>query len=533
MLRINQLKLPINRKKEEIENEILKIMRIPKERLLSYEIIRRSVDARKASDIHYTYSIDVNIRDEKEFLKQNRNKDIIKSTTVEYKTPLIKKEKFTYRPVVCGSGPAGMFCAYMLAKDGFEPIVLERGEPVEERTRTVEHFWKTGELNPESNVQFGEGGAGTFSDGKLNTMVKDTTGRIRKVLQIFSEHGAPEEIRYLNKPHIGTDVLRHVVAGMREEIKACGGTFYFGARLTDFMVRDGQVTGVVWQEADKEHILFTNHLVLAVGHSARDTFDMLYKKGVPMEKKAFAVGVRVEHEQEFISRLQYKAAAEQLPPADYKLTHTAKNGRGIYSFCMCPGGFVVNASSEPGRLTVNGMSNYAREGRNANSALIVTVGTDDFAKYAKEDSPLAGIEFQRHFEKLAYETAKGRIPYQLYGDLLAGRASTGYGRIIPDYKGIGAPADLRSCMPDFVTETLLSGMLAFDRSMHGFADEEAVFSGMEMRTSSPLRILRDASLQSVIKGLYPCGEGAGYAGGITSAAVDGIKVYEKIAGQGE
>ena len=529
MLRINQLKLPIKQDGNALRAEILRVLKLSSDRLIGYEIIRRSLDARRAEDIHYTYSIDVEIRNEQEYLRRNRNRDITKSTTVEYKAPKRGEELLKQRPVICGSGPAGMFCAYFLAKAGFDPIILERGEPVEKRAGTVEHFWKTGELNPESNVQFGEGGAGTFSDGKLNTMVKDSTGRIRRVLQIFAEHGAPEEIRYLNKPHIGTDELRRVVVNMREEIKRCGGEFYFGAKLTDFHVENGELQSVTWQSADGGHTADTKVLVLAIGHSARDTFEMLYRKGIPMEQKAFAIGVRIEHEQEFISRSQYKAAADILPPADYKVTYTAENGRGIYSFCMCPGGFVVNASSEPGRLTVNGMSNYARDEVNANSALIVTVTPEDFLKATGDSTPLSGVEFQRHYEALAYQTGKGNIPYQLYGDFLAGRPSNGYGRIRPNHKGIGTPANLRECLPGYVTETMLEGMTAFDRLIPGYADEEAVFSGVEMRTSSPVRILRDEACSSAVKGLYPCGEGAGYAGGITSAAVDGLRVYEAIA----
>lgn len=590
VIRVSQLKMPLVHTEEDLLRGLKKMMRISGARLLRFEILKRSLDARKPEDIHYTYTIDVCIADETDYLKKNRDKNIARSTTVVYKPPKPEGKPLRLRPVVCGSGPAGMFCAYFLAQAGYCPIILERGEAVEERSRTVERFFAGGALNTESNVQFGEGGAGTFSDGKLNTMVKDTYGRIRKVLEVFVQAGAPEEILYQNKPHIGTDRLRTVVAAMREQIKAWGGEFCFGTKLVDIRwaslgdasagfgtgklaaltpdgtgPKQGKLFGLVCRTGEREWELATQQLVLAVGHSARDTFSMLLARGLLMEPKPFAVGVRVEHGQDFINRVQYKAAADKLGAADYKLTYTAGNGRGIYSFCMCPGGFVVNASSEQGHLVVNGMSYHDRAGSNANSALVVTVTPEDFASAcvggvadyqrdlvgsvrgsadtgmkdfapavfwgggARMQDPLSGIAFQRHFEALAYQAAQGKIPYQLYGDLLCGRAGSGYGRIIPCHKGAAAPADLRGCLPEFVTATLLEGMKAFDRTLPGFADEEAVFSGVEMRTSSPVRILRDGQYESSIEGVYPCGEGAGYAGGIMSAAVDGIKVFEAIA----
>lgn len=574
MIRVSQLKMPLVHTKDELLRALKKKMRISDGQLVRYDILKRSLDARKAQDIHYTYTIDVCLADEAGYLKRNKDRNIAPSATVIYQPKKPAGKPIRLRPVVCGSGPAGMFCAYFLAQAGYRPIVLERGEAVEERSLRVERFWAGGALDAESNVQFGEGGAGTFSDGKLNTMVKDTYGRIRKVLEIFVQAGAPEEILYQNKPHIGTDKLRAVVAAMREQIKAWGGEFYFRTKLVGLTCRDGALAAIVCKSGEKQWELAAEQLVLAVGHSARDTFGMLASCGLFMQAKPFAVGVRVEHEQEFINRAQYKGAAGQLGAADYKLTYTAKNGRGVYSFCMCPGGFVVNASSEPGHLVVNGMSNYDRAGRNANSALIVTVTPQDFAVVpegsagalpscrgvacggketdgarlgvydrdkagraglamcggaAGAPDPLAGIAFQRYFEKLAYETAQGKIPYQLYGDLLCGQKSSGYGRIVPCHKGAAAPADLRECLPAFVTATLLEGMRAFDGTLPGYADEEAVFSGVEMRTSSPVRIVRNERFESNIAGIYPCGEGAGYAGGITSAAVDGIKVFEAIA----
>lgn len=564
MIRVSQLKMPLKHTEEDLKKELLHFMRLSTSQLSGYEILKRSLDARKRENIHYTYTLDVSVKEPKDcgkfesaavgglaasengrsmtagvgkditaeeaYLKRNKNRNIAKSTTVEYSFTPSGTEILSGRPVVCGSGPAGMFCAYLLAKHGYCPIVIERGEPVEKRAETVQAFWKGAGLNPESNVQFGEGGAGTFSDGKLNTMVKDTYGRIRKVLKIFTEFGAPEEILYLNKPHIGTDYLRAVVVNMRREIIRLGGEFLFETCLTDLVLEQGKLAAIRVKNAGGEDQIETNILVAAIGHSARDTFEMLYRKGLKMEQKAFAVGVRVEHEQELINRNQYKEAAGLLPAADYKVTYTAGNGRGIYSFCMCPGGFVVNASSEPGRLVVNGMSNHDRAERNANSALIVTVTPEDFKKVpGAEDSPLAGVRFQQYYEGLAYRTGMGQIPCQLYGDLKEGRKSTGFGKIVPNLKGKGIPADLRECLPDYVIRTLLEGMEAFDRPIPGFADPEAVFSGVEMRTSSPVRLLRDERLESSIPGLYPCGEGAGYAGGITSAAVDGIKVFEAIA----
>ncbi len=539
LVRVSQLKMPLSHTGEELFEKLRKKLRVEKGEILKYEIRKRSLDARKASEIHYTYAIDVTLRGEEAYLKKNRDRDITRSTTVEYIAPQPSGIPMPSRPVVCGSGPAGMFCAYFLARAGYKPIVIERGEEVGQRTATVERFFSGEALNTESNVQFGEGGAGTFSDGKLNTMVKDTYGRIRKVLEIFVEAGAPEEILYQNKPHIGTDNLRAVVAAMRGQIKEWGGEFHFNTKLSKIRCHKGKLVGISCVDTGKsvapgEWEIATSHLVLAIGHSARDTLEMLSGAGLLMEAKAFAVGVRVEHEQDFINRVQYRAAAGGLPAADYKLTHTAKNGRGIYSFCMCPGGYVVNASSEEGHLVVNGMSNYDRAGRNANSALVVTVTPADFpcAMYGKNvPAALSGIYFQRHFEALAYRAAAGKIPCQLYGDFLCGRESSGFGRIIPCHKGAGACADLRKCLPDFAVLTLLEGMEAFDRMMPGFADEEAVFSGVEMRTSSPVRIPRDEQYKSNIDGIYPCGEGAGYAGGIMSAAVDGIKVFEAIASQ--
>lgn len=424
--------------------------------------------------------------------------------------------------MVVGTGPAGLFAAWLLAKHGYQPLVIERGYEVSKRIQAVEHFWKTNELDSVSNVQFGEGGAGTFSDGKLNTMVKDMANRYRLVMETFVNHGAPSEILYLNKPHIGTDKLRTVVESMRKEIILLGGEVRFGTQLTDLKIEDGQLKAI---ELNHREIIPCRLLIPAIGHSARDTFEMFLKRGLNLSPKPFAIGVRIEHKQSMISRAQYGKEYIHLPAADYKLTHQTTKGRGVYSFCMCPGGFVVNASSEKGYLAVNGMSNYGRDEENANSAIVVTVQPEDFGA----THPLSGIEFQRKWEKAAFKAGGGLIPVQLFGDLLRGRDSVTIGGIKPNLKGGYRLSNLTGCLPNEVLEALKEGILAFDRKIKGFADEEAILSGVESRTSSPVRIHRDDAFESNIKGIYPCGEGAGYAGGITSAAIDGIKVFEAIA----
>ncbi len=538
MFRIEQMKLPLTYTEQDLTAMICKELRITEAELVSYEIVRRSLDARKKTDIHYSFLVDVTVRDENKIKKQlSRLKKVSISKETRYEYRITGMQKMKHRPIVVGAGPAGLFCAYALAKCGFCPVLIERGDTMENRTTKVERFWKENSLDVESNVQFGEGGAGTYSDGKLNTMVKDTNGRIKEVLRTFVGFGAPPEIAYMNKPHIGTDKLRTVIKNMREEIERLGGTCLFRTKLTGFLVaeendiEDRTVSKSSLQAVilNDEETIACDTLILALGHSARDSFEMLYRNGVHMEKKAFAVGVRVEHPQSMINESQYGAQKELLPAADYKLTHTTKDGRGVYSFCMCPGGFVVNASSEEGRLAVNGMSNYDRSERNANSAIIVAVRPEDFSYYGTaDDTPLAGVAFQRKLEEAAFRNGMGLIPTQLYEDFKKNQKSISFGEILPNTKGAGNLANLRECLPEFITDSVLESFPEFGKRIPGFDRPDTVIEAVESRTSSPVRILRDENLEANISGIYPCGEGAGYAGGIVSAAADGLRVFEAI-----
>ena len=430
-----------------------------------------------------------------------------------------------YDIAIVGSGPAGLFCAYILAENGYSPVLFERGAAVEERIKDIEKFWETGTLKPESNVQFGEGGAGTFSDGKLNTVVKDPVGRGKKVLQIFVDNGAPEDILYASKPHIGTDILIDVVRNMREKIRAWGGEIHFHSKFTDFTIENDKIKSVTIETQESSFEIPTEVLVLAIGHSARDTFKMLYDKSIPMSAKSFAVGVRVEHEQEMINNSQYGMDCPyEMPAAPYKVTANLENGRGVYSFCMCPGGYVVNASSEDGMTAVNGMSYRARDGKNANSAIIVSVSPDDFGS----EHPLAGIEFQRKLEKAAYKLGEGKIPVQRFADYCNNQVSNAFGKVLPQMKGAYTFANVREIFPKEIGDSIEIGIKSFERQIHGYANEDTLLSGVESRTSSPVRIPRNETFQIDDTGIYPCGEGAGYAGGITTASMDGIKVFEKI-----
>ena len=521
MIQINSLKLPCGHSKEELEEKICKQLKISRSHLKSWKILRQSIDARKKPELFFVYLIEAEVDNERTIVKKLHNPSITIASGQTYTFPKEGVLQQKHRPVIIGTGPAGLFCGYLLAQHGYRPILLERGSDVDNRSKKVEHFWETGELDEKTNVSFGEGGAGTFSDGKLNTLVKDKLMRNRKVLEIFVEHGAPEEILYQQKPHIGTDVLKNVIVSMRKSILEYGGEVRFDSCMTDLDVRDGALVGI-W--VNQTEYIACETLVLATGHSARDTFAMLGKH-IHMEPKSFAVGVRIEHPQEMINFSQYGAAhVSSLGAASYKLTHQAENGRGVYSFCMCPGGFVVNASSEKGGLAVNGMSYHARDSKNANSALIVTVSPSDFP----DDTPLGGIAFQRDLERKAWELGEGRIPVQLFGDFRKNQASTAFGEVTPQMKGGFVLSNVRSILPKAVGDSIEEGMLAFGRKLSGFDREDALLSGIESRTSSPVRIVRSKEGLSNIEGIYPCGEGAGYAGGITSAAMDGIKVAEFI-----
>ncbi|SFR96291.1 NAD(P)/FAD-dependent oxidoreductase [Anaeromicropila populeti] len=511
-----------------LKREIVKMLRVPDEALKKIQILKKSIDARKKDDIKYIYAVSVEVSQEEAVLKKLKNPNVVPYAVEPYSFTPCGAKKLAHPPIIVGSGPAGLFCGLQLAQAGFQPIVLERGYDVDKRVKAVEDYWKTGKLDSNCNVQYGEGGAGTFSDGKLNTAIKDPSGKIRKVLQTFVEYGAPEEIAYWNKPHIGTDQLRQVVKNMRNQIHSLGGKVCFNSKMTDIIIENGKVAGVVVNEKEK---IPCEVLVLALGHSARDTFQTLLHNKLEITPKAFAIGLRAEHPQDMISRAQYGESYKILPPADYKLTHQAANGRGVYSFCMCPGGFVVNSSSEEQALVVNGMSNYQRDETNANSALIVTVTPEDFTDIKTPNSVLAGVEFQRKWEKLAYELCGGKVPVQLLKDFRENRKSDKIGGITPNIKGEYSFGNLRDCLPEYISQAILEGIEAFDKKIKGYYDEDVVLSGVETRTSSPIRIVRNDHLESNITGIYPCGEGAGYAGGITSAAIDGIKVYEAIANQ--
>jgi uncharacterized FAD-dependent dehydrogenase len=499
--------------------------------LVGHTIFRRSYDARKSAAIVFIYTLDVELKDETAVLKRLRgDRHVGPTPDTSYRFVARAQQKSSApRPVVIGSGPCGLFAGLLLAQMGFRPLILERGKAVRERTRDTWGLWRKGQLNPESNVQFGEGGAGTFSDGKLYSQIKDPAFRGRKVLTEFVKAGAPAEILYVSKPHIGTFKLVTMVENMRAGIESLGGEFRFGSRVEDIDIAGGQVRGL--RLAGGELIAAT-HVVLAVGHSARDTFEMLHARGVHVEAKPFSIGVRIEHPQSLIDRARFgkNAGNPLLGAADYKLVHHCRNDRSAYSFCMCPGGTVVAATSEPGRVVTNGMSQYSRNERNANSAIVVGVTPPDYP--ASGDDPLAGIAFQRHWESLAFEAGGGdyKAPAQRVGDFLAGRASDKLGAVQPSYTPGVKMTDLALCLPDYVVAALRESLPAFAREIAGFAMDDALLTGVETRTSSPIRITRDESFQSLnTRGLFPAGEGAGYAGGILSAAVDGIKVAEAVA----
>jgi len=567
MLRLTEVKLPLAHAEGEIRTAILKRLGIADDELIGHIVFKRGVDARKPHAILFTYTLDVTVRDEAAILARLKNDPHLRKGEVKpagtdggakrqlpqsagsasnvslphititpdtsYHFVAHAPQNLSSRPIVIGMGPAGLFAGLILAQMGFRPLILERGKAVRERTKDTFGLWRQGVLNPESNVQFGEGGAGTFSDGKLYSQIKDPRYLGRKVLDEFVKAGAPEEILYVSHPHIGTFRLVGMVEKMRETIQSLGGEIRFGSRVDDIEITDGpndikHVTGVVL--ASGEHIT-TNHLVLAVGHSARDTFEMIHKRGIYIEAKPFSIGFRIEHPQSMIDLARYgkNAGNPLLGAADYKLVHHASNGRSVYSFCMCPGGTVVAATSEPGRVVTNGMSQYSRNERNANSGIVVGITPDQ--DYPGD--PLAGMEFQRRWESRAYELGGNnyQAPGQLVGDFLAGKASTAFGSVQPSYTPGVHLCDLSTALPDYAIAAIREALPAFAKQIKGFDLADAVLTGVETRTSSPIRIKRNKDdLQSInTKGLYPTGEGAGYAGGILSAAVDGIEVAEAVA----
>jgi uncharacterized FAD-dependent dehydrogenase len=529
MLRLTEIKLPLDHDEDELKAAILQRLGLAPEELRSYRIARRGYDARRRSAINLVYTIDIAVADPVSLRARHPNLQSTPDTT--YRPVGHAPAHHTRRPVVIGTGPCGLFAALILAQAGFRPIILERGQPVRIRTRDTWGLWRRSVLTSESNVQFGEGGAGTFSDGKLWSQISDPQHYGRKVLTEFVAAGAPEEILTVSKPHIGTFRLVSMVEHMRASIESLGGEYRFGARVDDLLLTSGpdrRVVGVVLQSGE---VIETSHVVLAIGHSARDTFHMLHARGVAMVAKPFSIGVRIEHPQSLIDRDRFgdHAGHPRLGAADYRLVHHSRVGRAVYSFCMCPGGTVVAATSEPGRVVTNGMSQYSRQERNANAGIVVEVTPADFPP--GEEPALAGITFQRHWESAAF-VAGGQsyaAPGQLLGDFLAGRASTTLGAIVPSYKPGVHLTDLAACLPDYAVSAIREALPAFERQIRGFAREDAVLTGVETRTSSPVRIGRDATLQSLnTPGLFPAGEGAGYAGGILSAGVDGIRVAEAV-----
>ena len=524
MIRIRQVFIKIDEDiKENIINKISKKLNIKKEDIISYNITKKAIDARNKTNIHYVYQLDVKVKNETKVLKKLKDKNSLKVPENEkYNFTITGTKKSNTRPVIIGSGPAGLFCAYFLATSGYNPLIIEQGDKIEERVKKVDLFWNKNILDENSNVQFGEGGAGTFSDGKLNTLVKDKNYRMKKVFEIFVSCGAPKEIMYENSPHIGTDLLRKVIINMRNEIIKKGGEFKYNTKLTNLKIENNKLVSITLNEKEE---LKCQCLVLAIGNSARKTIEMLHEKGLKMENKPFAIGLRIAHPANLINKNQYgEKNYQKLPPANYKLTYQTKSKRGVYSFCMCPGGYVINASSQKNRLVINGMSNHKRDNYYSNSAIVVTITKNDL-----QDDIFSGLKLQKQLEEKAYKLGKGNIPYQKVEDYFKNKESSIEKDAQNMVKGKTIPANLKNLFPVYLNEALQEALLYFDTKIPGFTNKEAILFGVETRTSSPVRILRDDKMQSNIKGIYPCGEGSGYAGGITTSAIDGIKTFENIA----
>ena len=517
MIRVRQIKVSVkNDNIDKLYSELVRKLKINVNDIVNVKVVKKSIDARHKDNVCFVYEVDVDVKDISRIKFDN---DVSMTVSNKYSYSLSGSLILNNRPIIVGSGPCGLFCAYELAKEGYRPIVIERGEDMDNRVKTVNDFWNNGKFNSNSNVQFGEGGAGTFSDGKLSTQIKDKNNRIGEVLNIFVENGAPKEILYDYMPHIGTDKLRDVVKNMRNKIISMGGEFRYNSCLNDINIEDGKVKSIIVND----DVIDCEILILAIGHSARDTFRMLHDRGIDMANKPFAVGVRVMHSQDMISYNQFGDFYKYLRPASYKLTYNTSSGRGVYSFCMCPGGYVVNASSEVGRLVVNGMSNHDRESGIANSAIVVTVNESDYGTDLFD-----GVRFQEKLESSAYRLGNGLIPIQKYGDYVNGVKSSDFGKILPMVKGKYTFSDLNLLFNDDINRSLKEGINHFDGKIKGFNDSDVLLAGVESRTSSPIKIIRNEFFESNISGIYPAGEGCGYAGGIVSAAVDGIKVFESI-----